>query len=378
MDLSRLQGDLAQIEGAIHNSGWPPGQYDDEAYPDWFDREDRTIQIGGPPGDIPGLILRSGNRRLTGPVTVIGGWGEPLANDDDDPSDEEGTERLAWYRSFHFGYAWGIFIRAYGVDVVASEIQRSGVDWFAAQVMAFQFLRRHELGHFQVDLAISGAELLTQQPLFTEGRRSQKARLPGYGVHEEGLCNALARETLPRGSKRALDAWLHRAPLGYRDYGAHKRSNRIESWNNSVIDAIGRKGGSWALVPELNQALRSQVPVYLYLDEGYSLEEMGEGLLGPIEVRETGAFYKHLRNSGNEGQLREQWRKAKVALAEGRLGGGTQFRRIDKDKYRVKLSRGVRVGVVRQDGEWLAVLVDQQHDRFYEQLRRISVPVNTV
>lgn len=312
---------------------------------------------------------------MGGQRAIVGGWGEPIPDGGEgDASDGQGTERLAWYRSFHYGYAWGVFIRVYGIDVVATQLHATGMGWATAQVVAYEFLLRHELGHVQTDLAVSAGELLGQEALFIRGRREQKRRWPGYGVEEEGLCNALARESLPRGNRSSLDEWLNRAPVGYRDFRKHQASVRPLSWHSTIADAVGT-AGFWSLTPELTEDLRAQVPVYLYVDDGYEVQGIEDGLVGPIVVKETRDFLKDFRSTGNPKVLARQWQKTKDDLAAGRLAGGTQVKRLDDTKYRVKISRAARVGLVRQDGEWFAVLLDQQHDRFYERFRRLRVPV---
>ncbi len=382
MDVRRIVSELRSIPDAVRDGRWPAdaNPADDDSVPDWLRGRPRVIRISGPAVDIPEVQWPGGSQIGAGPTSgvVVGGW-TPVAGGGGSTlgeSKSDATDRLAWYRSFHYGYAWGIFVRTHGVDVIAAVLERQGFRRQDAQAIAFRFLVRHEMGHLQTDLAVTAAELLGREALFLPGRALQKSGAPPYGLAEEGLCNALARETLPRGSVAFLDAWLNNAPSGYRDYAKHKRSNRAESWNETVGGACNRPNVPWSIPPLLSEQVTSQVPVYKLIDQGYDLDDVCQGIVGPVaDIVETRSFLKDMEGSGNSTRLRRLWSTRRSALSNGHLDGGTQLKRIDRDKYRVKLSRSIRVGLVRQDQSWFAVMLDQQHDRFYRRFQGLTLPV---
>ena len=285
--------------------------------------------------------------------------------------ESEGLEILAWYSPFHScTWDWGIYIRAYGIEVVASVLLSSGVPGVSCAELARLFLEEHELGHFFAELLVSEAEVAANTALYLPGKAAQSSAPPGWGLTEEGLCNALARSRIPSAQREGVDDWLNVSPPGYRDYRQHRPSRRSESWGRVVSEIVGSPPISWGGVPG-RPDLRSQVPVFLVLD-GSGLSGLPAGyLLGPVIVSEAPSFWKDLKKSGTPKAMLTSWEKTKALLASGALHSGCHLEKILDNVYSVRVSQAVRAALERQaDGTWLAVMVDRQHDTLYRRVQR--------
>lgn len=375
--LSQVLSAVSIIPGAVEFQP-PMGPTARPDAPSWLSGAQRIIQIAG---DFPIDVTDSRRDRTSvqdadasqilqpgpdeapqlpmDPQTLPPGWAT------------EGIEVLAWYSPFHAcTWDWGIYIRAYGIEVVASVLFSSGVPLVSCGELARSFLEEHERGHFFAELLVSGAEVATGEALYLSGKAAQRSTSPGWGLSEEGLCNALARSRIPNSHRAEVDDWLNTGPPGYRDYRNHGPSRRSESWGRVVSEIVGSSPLSWGGIPG-RPDFRSQVPVFLVLD-GSGPSGLPAGyLLGPVVVSETPSFWKDLKKSGTPKAMLASWEKTKALLASGALHSGCHLEKILNNVYSVRVNQAARAALERQpDGTWLAVMVDRQHDTLYRRIQR--------
>lgn len=283
----------------------------------------------------------------------------------------EGFEVLAWYSPFHAcTWDWGIYIRAYGIEVVSSVLLSSGVPLVSCAELARSFLEEHEMGHFFAELLVSEAEVAASKALYLPGKAAQRSAPPGWGLTEEGLCNALARSRIPNSHREGVDDWLDLSPPGYCDYRHHGPSRRSESWGRVVSEVAGSPPISWGGIPG-RPDLSSQVPIFLVLDGGGPSGLPVGYLLGPVIVSEAPSFWKDLKKSGSPKTMLSSWEKTKALLASGALHSGCHLEKILNNVYSVRVNQAARAALERQpDGTWLAVMVDRQHDTLYRRVQR--------
>ena len=297
--------------------------------------------------------------------------------------EERGVDLLAWYEPYHFARVapgrvqWGVFLRAYGVEVISRALLLAGVPAISAPQMAYELLLAHELGHFEKEVLVAVVELGSQSPHFVRSQVRRKNQLPGYGLAEEGLCNALARNVLPKAFRGALDSWLALCPPGYRDWRGHQRTTRGQSWGEVLKDFLTVPQLPWAahLTPGVLKSFSTDVPTYLILDGSGPNGEIGGALTGAIQVNESEQFWKDIRKSGNVAQVTRQWASTKRDLSNGVLHASARLKSLRglPHIYSVRLTRSTRAALKRNDsGDWMAVMVDQDHDALYERVSRSS------
>lgn len=377
---------LGDIRGAIEDRTWrnlddielhgrvfPAGQLGlpEQEWPEWFNPNSTIVPIAaGGDSDTRDFQVQQG--------TIVRDWGLNGDLVDGQPAgtppigwSEVGVEILAAYFSFHRGRRWGIVIRSYGVEKIGSLLQSKGLSRPDAFIHAYNFLLRHELGHYQVDLMAANAELISRKPIYLLGKQRQRLTQPRYGVAEEGLNNALARSTLPVGFKTALDDWLRLSPTGYRDFQDHSRGSRAQSWARVMSELVDAPI-PWATTIPLTATTESQVPVYLLVDGAGSPSSVASSFMGPISnIVETKKFLKDLRKSGNEQRLRKGWNQRKHALLQGRLAGGTHLEEIGESIYSVRIGSAARVALKHDTSGWAAIMLDQNHDQFYRRIQTL-------
>lgn len=279
---------------------------------------------------------------------------------------------LAWYTPFHFSPdQWGITIRAAGIELIAEELVAKGMPFEWAYQAAFEFLLHHEYGHFETELLVSGVEISANTPLYTEGKMLQRKKNPPWGIAEEGLCNSMGRRTLPKDYKNVLDEFLSASPKGYRDFKKYSPLSS-KSWGEVLDDICRPIVPAWVSIPHAKQ-LRQYVPVAIQLDGSGPLGSVSGAFLGPIFVVETPEFFSDIEASGNRKILLEAWQKTVAKLAAGAIAN-VHLEKILDNIYTVRLNKGWRAAIRRPlQGKWEAweaLMVDQQHDRLYERIKR--------
>lgn len=140
----------------------------------------------------------------------------PLA----DPPEQVSTDTLAYYLPYHYYREWGIYLRAEGVEHVASAFGMAAAT--AERIdphldTASLFLANHELFHCMAETAATRLEMATGKPVYGRYFADPTARR-----FEEALANAYAVNTLPADEHwgRPLVAWMKGQPEGYRDFPA--------------------------------------------------------------------------------------------------------------------------------------------------------------
>ena len=120
-------------------------------------------------------------------------------------SDDEGTDKCAWYLSFRYGHRFGIYICVECIDRIAEMLWRHGMEYERAQRVAFVFLYGHEQFHYRVD---RGVELLEHSLEVATGNATElwlqrwvtsRFHTPGRGLdlleeacaNQQGLASAL-------------------------------------------------------------------------------------------------------------------------------------------------------------------------------------------
>lgn len=364
----------------------------DAREPSWLDAE--IVQIGGPE---QGITQADFNVRSTPLEKIFIGLNPPF--DEETPQvaqinvpnwQEQGVEILAWYRNFHSrsfqgsvqNRPWGIYIRSRGIEILSHALESSGVPRFQCPQLAFNFLREHELGHFGIEMLSTSIELGSGTSFFLLGRLTG----PAWIEIEEGVCNNMARQTLPRNFKKALDAWLSACPSGYRDWRKHSPSRRnadlaaiistirydAESNVATSLYAPTSSVLTWLPQPDIAN-IKKDVPVYLVKDglgpDGLPLN----ALLGPICVgAETESFLSDMKKLRRP-DVENQWEATKHKLSEGNLTGvhleriknslGIFSAQVGGDGIRAALKQDLNSGL------FIPVAIDN-HDDFYKRMRR--------
>lgn len=379
VSLNDVLAGLGRIAGALGDD--PAGA----PLPQWW-RSDRVDEVGGGI-QISGLDLEIQTpganhppRRTAGLASIAGSWmgsgAADLETREPEGWSDAGIEALAWYASYHHApRAWGVFIRSSGVELVAGQFIRAGVEENTAFRAAFDFLLAHELTHYRVDILLSGAELAAQAAIFLPGRQAQRHRPPGYGVAEEGLANAIGLRSVPAQMRPHLDSWITSSPPGYRDVSRHGSGRRHDSWRAAVGDvAIGRDlPVFWA--PTGQPPWVSDVPVFIVQDT--RMEGFASAVVGPVSiVGETRTFQRDLRRlARGDRRLPDQWRSCRRKLMQGQLAAGTHLELIDRRRKRfsVRVTKGDRAGLQQTAEGWFAIALDR-HDDLYRRIETVPSP----
>ena len=381
--VQRLDGAVAYMD-PLQQSGRDP-----LALPDWVpsfsSAGERVVQISGTGGlDIPyGSLVPQPSRPGLLRTTGLPQWQVPLDGTDESASPESpqpieppagwearGLELLAWYSPYHLApWHWGVFLRAFGIEQIGRALREAGVPSVSIPALAQRFLLNHELTHYRVELAMTSLELATQRALFLDGRRAQVAR-SGWGMAEEGLANAHARSGLHQSYRSAMDGWLASSPPGYKDWARHRPAKSSLSWAEVISDLVDAPTVPWVPVPG-KPDWAAEVPVFIVLDGSGAGGMPSPALLGPIVVEEAESFRKDVERSGNAKNLMRAWESTKRKMANGSTFAGVHLHPIQRNLWSVNLGSAYRAGLERRGpGDWLAVMVDQQHDRLYQRMRR--------
>jgi hypothetical protein len=291
---------------------------------------------------------------------------------------EEGTEALAFYRSFRHGDGWGIFIRRSGIEYLSEILRQAGMDSTDCRQVSLNFLVTHELTHFRVDLIAASAEISTAKSFYVSGKRAWRARdlTPQYSPVEEAVCNAAARNSLPLMFRGALDLLMQESPIGYSEFGEHRGLSQ-ESWN-LVIGALVETTGTdvdrcrvnpvaFTVVPNLTKKLKQVVPIYLVDDTGTGFKGFTASfVISTKGVIETDALFKAIRKTGDEARLLREWESTRANLNQGIYTNGMKLQRLkgSKDRWSVRLSLGARAGLIETEGEVFAVFAALKGQEF--------------
>ena len=219
------------------------------------DRSPRVIAASE--GDDTSAIERELERRVQN-----AGRGAPPTQPPQSPpqppwSPDDGTDKCAWYLSFRYGSAFGIYICVECIDRIAEALWRYGMEYARAHRVAFAFIYGHEQFHYRVD---RGVELLEHSLEVATGIATQlwmqrwvtsRHHTPGSGLDllEEACANQQAlsaamkeagdlfigttKRKRPKAdgerdkkiTKQVLSAMMKRSAKGYRDFDMVSRPN---------------------------------------------------------------------------------------------------------------------------------------------------------
>ncbi|MFM8516262.1 MAG: hypothetical protein ACKODA_00025 [Nevskiaceae bacterium] len=156
------------------------------------------------------------------------GFPRPPGGEIIEPDEEPGpTEACAYYLSFRFGPAWGIYI---GVDcwvTMARYLHRNGIPAEIAVDEAFMYMFLHEYFHFAVDTstviferAVGKSTGSYQDHWVAHHRANNPSLLEEALANAHAYKNAGKRATGSHGEhvRSLLAHWMRRQPPGYRDF----------------------------------------------------------------------------------------------------------------------------------------------------------------
>ena len=222
----------------------------------------------------------------------------------------DGTDKCAWYLSFRYGSAFGIYICVKCIDQIAEVLWQHGMEYARAHRVAFAFLYGHEQFHYRVD---RGVEMLENASEVATGIATQlwlqrwvtsRHNSPGNGLDllEEACANqqALSAAMKEAGdlfigttkrkrpkvdgdrdkaiAKYVLSEMMTRSAPGYRDFDRVSRpnvgdaQNELMSWYLQLSPGGGSKSvvlisGISMLIPRPvkygNLNTDPEVPLYL-------------------------------------------------------------------------------------------------------------------
>ena len=120
------------------------------------DRSPRVIAAGE--RDNTSAIERELERRVQN-----AGRGAPPTQPPQSPpqppwSPDDGTDKCAWYLSFRYGDAFGIYICVECIDRIAEVLWQHGMEYARAHRVAFAFIYGHEQFHYRVDRGVKMLE----------------------------------------------------------------------------------------------------------------------------------------------------------------------------------------------------------------------------
>ena len=289
------------------------------------------------PERAPVLIWDPTALRIQHPLDGITWSGEPQVSDH--PEDqrieaylyEQGTDLLAWYRSFHVDSdAWGIYIREWGLTYLT---RRLG----GRRALALRALWAHEYFHFLTDVAATSLEASSGRPVYLP-YLAKYHRPWGWCLLDEGLANAFSLHDIGRrAGKTLLRDFMKRQPDGYRDFARYERRARDDRLTRGYRQLAGhlsnpplpcRVDGSEAplgelLVDETGRAVSPwDVPIYFVPLVRQELLPRYFVTLLP-EIHETARFRKELAKLASHSQRR--WTDVKADLARSTRATGVNF-----------------------------------------------------
>lgn len=360
--------------------------------PSWIERE--VVQVAGPNvWDQSEVQWAERNRNGTSSGPILQGDAttaeidEALGSIADSPFSGL-PDDLAWYHPFHFMNqssgrfrAWGVYIRASGIEQLARVFAAGGLDWFESTKYAKKFLLDHEMSHFACEMKSSELELAGGLDFYARTFKGSKTILA-----EEALANYQAIRA-QRGLARDIAAdWCSRAPAGYSDWGTYAGRRDEVNWAevmNELMDAA-QLGGcpvddnlqstSQFAHPPVITNLKKFVPVYLVLDGHGVNGGVYASLTGPVLVLTAKEFDKDLEKL-RDGRLALEWQKTLVKLENGQIRGGTNLKQVKNlaNGWSARINKQWRAGLVHLNGIWVAAVVTSEHDATYDVMKRRDI-----
>jgi len=273
-------------------------------------------------------------------AVVRGPWGS---------TEEEGTDALAWYVSFHRDPTnWGIYIPVTGLLRFAHHLVPAGAlpqqAWEDVLRLAMRALLAHERMHYGIDYAAGQIELLFDTPCYVPSRASLSRG--GYIPDEEQLANGACLRSIKwapadlriPGAFSAAVEFSRTQPPGYRDGFNCIQTTELLAFANEYVKRMASALPTprspvvshpidytnfipfGPLVEYRNRPSRmasinaSQCPVYLILD-GAIVDITPDALkyIAAIPaIAESPRFAKQLQKLG----MQNDWAQVKSILAD--------------------------------------------------------------
>lgn len=286
---------------------------------------------------------------------------------------ENGTDLLAWYRSFHSDHEkWGIYIRELGVDYLSGRLGMR-------RELALRALWAHEYFHFLTDVAATSLEVATGRSIYLPYLQRGHRVWAGCRL-DEALANAFSLAYVGRRhGKGLLRRFMLNQPPGYRDYGRYERrladdglTRGYRELTAHLIDlpkpcAPSRAGVQLGELP-VDEAGRTVVPAHVpiyFVPRSRQNPSSRVQLISMIpKIVESKQFLKDL--SRLPLTARHQWQKAKDSLRESTRDSGANFEKLrgHHSRFSVRLNRSNRAILEIRNGQWTAIKVGS-HEQAY-------------
>lgn len=254
--------------------------------------------------------------------------------------DEEGTDALAWYVSFHYSKNWGIYIPMSGLLFLTNVFYRSGHSPTVSLIAAWNCLLRHELLHYGVDVAMARLELVMQTPVYIPSKNAMHKG--GYVHQEEAIANGAMLISIKRlasrlgtpsnhlGIFKIAEDFVTNQPPGYREGKKYASKPSFVAGSNeyllqalvsaskhvlSVNASSSHLSGLYPLSyvkgnPDQGYMDDSECPIY-FVEDVCSASSLGIYFITTVsDIRETPRFKKDVK------PFLSEWRETKRKLAD--------------------------------------------------------------
>lgn len=294
---------------------------------------------------------------------------------------KHGFEALAFYKSFRhrlngpYPGKWGVFYLEQGISLVSNLISiyvpnRNGLT--DSRTLGLEFLRRHEIYHYLVDVSALSIEPPMCKHLYLPFRYAYR-NCASHCI-EEALANARAwkwAEKVDQANNGLLsfaEDFMSGQPNAYRRFVEDPLTLNAEFSANLIDQHFGRmsnpKLATWMRNFQKNLASR-WVPEYVICGASVSLLFPAVQIF-PVVARvvESEEVQKTLKKHGSD--LARKWEKTKQKLAVCPSLGGLDFKQWPpiQRAWSVRVDRGYRAHLIpmpTNPGEWEAIEIGS-HD----------------
>jgi hypothetical protein len=280
----------------------------------------------------------------------------------------DGTDALAWYRSFHWSPndRWGIYVLDEGLFHVAWVLSRSSLTGPTGNQyntldylqLAMDLLFLHEYFHYVVDVGASLLEIASEppQPLYAPYVKNvYMANGDAEEPIEEALANAFALNRLKgRKVRAAIGGFMDGQPKGYSTYKRYAERKRLAEGARRLGTCLctGHRHRSGRVPLEMlfdvHQRYLSyrDVPVYIVrrvAQTQFALEFIQS--IRQSELVESPAFARYLARLPNSTRLR--FDKVKQVLATNARHPGLNLEKLRgwDTIFTVRIDRGCRASL---------------------------------
>ena len=292
---------------------------------------------------------------------------------------KHGIEALAFYKSFRYRATrpypgkWGVFFLEQGVrlvsDLISVYVPNGQTD---PRTLGIEFLRRHEIYHYLVDVLALGIEPPMAKHLYLPFRHAY-LHCPSHCI-EEALANARALKWANKldqsnnGLRSFAQDFMNEQPNAYRRYVEDPHTLNAELAGNLVDQCFGRmtnlRLATWMRAFPNNLASR-WVPEYIIQSKSLSRLFPAVQIYPAVtKVVDSEEVQKTLRK--NDLDLARQWEKTKQKLVVCHSLGGLDFKKWPpiQRAWSVRIDGGNRahlIPITTTPGAWKAIEIGS-HD----------------